>query len=62
MRWDARGDAHDYLSLTNFPIPIREEEQRSRVRRRHLDRRTTTLELHVRMEVIGQTPPLAGGD
>ena len=62
MNWDGRGDVHDYLSFTNFHNPIREEERRPRVRRRHLDRRATTLELHVRMEAFGQTPPLAGGD
>ncbi len=62
MNWGGRGDAHDYLSLTNFPKPIEEEEQRPRVRRRHLDRRATTLEFLVLMEAFGQVPPLAGGD
>ena len=62
MNWDARGDVYDKLSLTNLPNPIRKEEQRSRVRRRHLDRRATTLEGLVLMEAISQVPPLAGGD
>ncbi len=62
MNWDGRGDANDYLSLTNLPNPIREEEQRSRVCQRHLGRRVTTVECLVLMEVDGQVPLLAGGD
>lgn len=59
MGWDARGDAHDYPSLTNYSKPIGEEEQRSRVRRRHLDRRATTLQCLVLVEAFcgrGLTP------
>jgi len=62
MNWEGKGDANDYLSFTNLPNPIREEEQRSRVGQRHLDRRATTLECLLLMQVVGQVPPLAGGD
>ena len=61
MNWDGRGDAYD-LSLANLPNPIKEEEQRSRVRQRHLGRRAETFECFVLMRVVDQFPLLAGGD